>query len=152
MTDPDFLVPLSGRRYRLYASNGDSPETFSLVCPVTSLDLQQSNEFDDLTTHDCNNPDEPSARVSDPRVRSWSASISGTVDATRMDILRSKIKAEDAPRWEFRIDLAGAAGGGSYFGAAWIENYSENHSNRGLVQFSATLRGEGDLADFVPAV
>lgn len=146
MTDPDFLVPFSGRKFRTLRSNADSPETFTALCLVTTQSVQRQNEFDDTTTHDCNNPNDPSWRASEIRLRSWSVPISGTVDAARLEQIREDADADEAVRYKFEMaDTPGASGGGAWVGAVWYENFEVGHQNRGTVNFSATLRGNGEL-------
>jgi hypothetical protein len=138
-------VLLPGNRFRLYRSTGGDPETFAFVCIASTTELVQSKDFEDATVPDCDTPTAPAVRKSMLRSKAWNLSFSGATDAKRFQDVQADYDSEDPVRYQIRIDRPAADGGGTYTGAVHIENLTMGTADRGMVRFSATARGDGEL-------
>jgi hypothetical protein len=142
MTTPNILP---GTRFRLYRSNGDSPETFTFVCIGTTINLSQKNDFEDATLPDCDNPTATPRRKSIKRSSSWYLSFSGSADAARYAQLRADYASEVAVRYQILLDPLAGDGGGTHEGGVWFENLELAKNNNGIVTYAVTARGEYEL-------
>lgn len=143
---------LAGNLFRLLRGNGAGPEVFTFVCIANSArGLTYTNQFEDATVPDCAAPTLAPSRKSVLRSSEWGITFSGIVDALLFDPIRIDagigVAKPSAPRnYQFIVDKNLAAGGGTYTGAIWFETVTQSETNNGFVSFTATCRGDGDLA------
>lgn len=142
MTSPNLLA---GNRFRVLRSAGGSPETFTFVCIAQTKSLTQTNQYEDATVPDCDNPTAIPNRKSVVRSHEWGLSISGSVDPVRLKVLQTDVSSETPHRYQFLIDEPLAAGGGTYTGAVFFESLTVTSTNGGIVNFTATARGDDAL-------
>jgi hypothetical protein len=136
---------LAGNLFRLLRSAGGSPETFTFVCLAQTKSLTRTNQFEDATVPDCAVPTSIPARKSILRSTEWALAFSGIVDAQLFATIETDFNTQSPHRYQLLVDKLLAAGGGSYTGAIWFESLVMTSTNGGLVNFTATCRGDDAL-------
>lgn len=141
---------LPGNLFRLLRSAGGAPETFTFVCIAQTKSLTFTNEFEDATVPDCATPTSIPARKSILRSTQWALAFSGIMDALLFANIRTDAglgvsAPAAAQRYQLIIDKLLVAGGGTYTGALWFESLAITSTNNGLVNFTATCRGDDSL-------
>lgn len=135
-------VPFGGKNLRVRRKNGSA---FDLICMASTKELMKTNEFDDATVIDCDNPDVTSTRRSIKKRKAWSMNISGTADGKGYATLDADCDAELPTTYQFEKALPAAQGGGIWQGDIWYENLSITSDENGIVKFKAQMRGDGAL-------
>lgn len=142
MTSPNLLP---GNRFRALRGNGASPEVFAFLCLAQSKTITFTNEFEDATVPDCDQPLSIPARKSVKRSTSWGGRLAGIVDAKRYTDLETDRKKEGTTNYQFIVDKPAAEGGGTYTGPIFIETLEVTSQNGGLVNFTLQFRGDGEV-------
>lgn len=141
MSTPNFLA---GNRYRAYRK-GPSDAEYRFICLADTKELTRTNEFEDATAPDCDDPTGIPNRKSVVKSRSWTARLSGKVDARRIQALVQDADSETPIPYQFLMDRPAAQGGGTFSGNVFVENLQIGSTNFGITTFSAQFRGDDAL-------
>ncbi|KQP34303.1 hypothetical protein ASF27_01710 [Methylobacterium sp. Leaf102] len=136
---------LPGTRFRVLRGNGATPEVFAFVCIAQSKTITFTNEFEDATVADCEDPLKVPARKSVLRSTAWGGRIAGIVDAKRYAVLEADRKKEAPTNYQFLLDRSAAEGGGTFTGPIFTETLEISSQNNGLVNFTMQFRGDGEV-------
>lgn len=139
MTEP---VLLPGNRFRLLRE-GATPGQYVFVCIANTVSFGRTKGFEDTTIPDCDTPTAIPNRKSVVSSRSWDISFSGTVDPVRFSNIEADFEAEAAHNYQLIFDRPLAGGGRTYTGPIHFESLNVSKTNNGLVNFTATARGDG---------
>jgi tail tube protein len=142
MTAPTLLP---GNRFRLMRGNGASPEVFTFVCIAQTKGLTKTNEYEDATVPDCDNPTSIPNRKSIVRSHQWGLTFSGICDAKQFRVIDQDCDSETPINYQLLIDKPVAEGGGTWTGPIYFETLTVTSTNNGLVNFNATTRGDDKL-------
>jgi len=84
----------------------------------------------------------------DPTIRSWTASVAGTLDSTDTEQLRIRDQLENATlaNLAFYFFLSSSTAGAFYNGNAIVESDTFSAPVKDKISWSATLRGDGALS------
>ncbi|TDR94204.1 hypothetical protein [Enterovirga rhinocerotis] len=140
------IKPLSGRNLEVRRKNGAA---WDLVCVASTKRLQKTNEFDDASVIDCDNPQAVPVRRSVKKMTAWTINISGTTGGSQMITLDADCDSETPITYRFVKVASLADGGGHWEGDVWFENLEFSTEENGIVKFTGQLRGEGPL-DWTP--
>lgn len=135
--------PLSGNRFNLYRMVTGAPV---FVCTAVNTGLTQTKEFDDATMPDCDDPTAIPNRKSVVKMKSWSLSFGGKAVMAHYSDLKADYDSEGAVAYRVVANPLDGAGGGRWDGNIHIETLEMAKSDNGIVTFSATCRGDGDLS------
>lgn len=140
----DLQVALDGKKFKLYRWD-TATAAYGFVCLAATKALNRTKTFDEYMVVDCDAPDDAPWQGSMVTGRSWSMPISGIVDAARFRTLETDWESDAAVQYQMRTDLAAVDGGQTYTGNVHIENLEMTSQDKGVVRFTATLRGDGPL-------
>lgn len=141
----DLQVALDGKKLKLYRWDV-ATAAYGFVCLAATKGLTRAKTFDEYMVVDCDAPDDAPWQGSMVTGRSWSIPISGIVDAVRFKVLETDWESESAVQYQLRSDVAAIDGGQTYTGDVHVENLEITSQDKGVVRFTATLRGHGPLA------
>ncbi len=136
---------LPGNRFRAYRAAPATPTQFIFLCLAQSITLTLTNEYEDATVPDCDNPLSTPNRKSVIRSRSWGGRVAGAMDAQRFVTLREDTGSDVPINYQFMMDRTSALGGGTWTGAIFIENLEITKQNGGMVNWTAQFRGDDAL-------
>jgi hypothetical protein len=142
MAEPDLLP---GNRFRLYRESDSTPGQFEFVCVATTITFNRTNNFEDTTVADCDDPLAIPTRKSVKQSTAWNLNFSGNSDIKRIEGIEADYNAEGTHRYQLLLDKPAADGGRTYTGAVHVETFELAKTNNGLVTFSAQMRGDGAL-------
>ena len=135
---------LDGTKFYLLSGDGATPtEVFTFVCVATDITSTKSTDVEDIMLPDCANPAALATRQSAVRSKSWDISISGIADPLKVAPLKTAYEAGTPKNFQLMHNVTGALGGYKEAGAFLVTEFVESMTDRGLVKFSATLRGQG---------
>ena len=135
--DPDFAV--------IYLSSGTTPETFTLLCGIDNISLNETANTNDVFRRDCAKPGAtPKRRV---RVTStqWDLTASGVANVDMIPTINQVLGV----RRNYRIDLGlrdGTDAGqiiGRYYGPAVMTANNKSFGDEGTAEI--TMAGEDDI-------
>jgi hypothetical protein len=141
MSAPDILP---GSKFRILRGNGGTPEAFAFVCLATTKTFRRTNDFEDVSLPDCDDPDATPWRKSKPRAKSWDLSMSGVVDVARFANIRADADADEPRNYQVMLGTEGE-GAGTYTGLIWFDNLEITSQDNGIVRFTANMRGDDEL-------
>lgn len=149
MTQPALM---QGQLLQVFLGDGATPtEAFTLLCIVSSKSLRREVQFDDFMEPSCVNPNNLPTKVKVPRSTSWSLSISGRMDASRIAPLEAWLTGTARNIQLRKAGLTGANGGGTWQGPVMLTSLEIASSDHGTVTFSAELDGIGAFPTFTAA-
>lgn len=135
---------LPGNRFRLYRK-ADSGSTYAFVCLATTITFTRTNELQDATTVDC---DDPTGMANESNIktrRSWAINFSGKTDPKKLELIEADYAAEPSRSYQLLTDRNAAGGGKTYTGNAHISQLEIGRPENGMVTFSVQMRGDGPL-------
>lgn len=138
-------VPFGGKDLRVKRLTSPTDNAPVFLGTITTKGLTKTNEFDDATRPDNDNPDATWDRSSVKKSKSWSINISGVADAKAHAQLDTDADSEVPLYYQFEIAKSAANGGGHWAGYVWYENLAITSDTAGVVKFTGQLRGEGKL-------
>lgn len=139
---------LPGNRFRIYRGSGASA---TFICLADAVSLTRTNEYEDATVGDCDDPLAIPTRRSFKRSKSWGGRYAGSIAADHLAEFEEDADSDEAVPYEFRVDRPAAGGGGKWVGNVHVENLEYGKPNRsGVVTFTVQFRGDGPLT-WVPA-
>lgn len=127
-------------------SAGGTPETFTFFCAATTRQFNQEAEVETYLRHDCDDPSVGAVEGSVVKSRRWDVTLSGACVPEQFALLQADYNSAVGHRWQIDFNVAGASGGGVYVGTARVTKLDVSSQAAGVVNFSATLRGDGPLA------
>jgi hypothetical protein len=136
---------LAGSQYRPYRSDGVTagPARFKFFCPAVNLSIKRTTEFEDATVNDCDTPDAPAVQKSVQRLRKFEASVAGSLDALKCQVLEADWEKTGSTEWQFIMDKSAVEGGQTLTGFFFVEDLEFGKENAGIVKFTCKLRGDG---------
>lgn len=141
----------AGVLFQLRRQSSNSDVTGTLVAVAVSKDLSRDLRFEEASVIDSVNPDRVPVRKSVPVMETFGLNISGKADmAIYRSILEADFEGHAPVGYILKMDEVAAKGGGQYVGQFFVENLKISTNNNGIIDFTAQLRGEGEIT-FTPA-
>lgn len=142
---------LQGQLIQIFLGDGATPvELFTFLCIASSKSLKREQQTEDHFEVDCASPDNLPTNVSYVKSHSWSLSVSGRVDAKKLQALEAWLDG-NPHNVQFKVSKTGANGGGIYQGAIILMNLNYDTSDNGIATFSAEMKGQGAYPTFTAA-
>ena len=137
--------PFGGKDLRVMRKASPDDAAPKFMCTVTTKGLNETMEYEDATTPDCDNPNKVWSRKSVPKTYAWSVNISGVADPLSYKTMRADMKSGVPSYVQIQVAKPAAQGGGHWDGAVYYENLQISSDAGGVVKFSGQMRGDGDL-------
>ncbi|ATQ67734.1 MULTISPECIES: phage tail tube protein [Methylosinus] len=137
--------PLPGQKFYLLVGDGAVSEAFTFLCVATTVSSKHGAEVEDAWVPDCNDPTALAARSSAVKGLTWDLTASGKCDPAKACYRRviAAYRSGQPINLQLMRDLPGASGGDVEQSAFIVTDWSEGSSDRGLVTFDLSLRGQG---------